>query len=101
MPVSVSPLIAPDITVAAPKPTKIQDAARQFEGLMIAQMLRDARESSKLDDGDADGDASSQTSPIMDVADQQFAQMMAQGGGIGLGNLAVAGLTHSASRAKD
>ena len=90
MPISLSPLMGTEGATPISKTNKVQEAARQFEGLMIAQMLKDARESSKLDDGEED--SSSQTSPIMDVADQQFAQMLAQKGGIGLGNLAAAGL---------
>jgi Rod binding domain-containing protein len=71
-------------------PKKAEDAARQFEGLMIAQMLREAREASKLDS--SDDQASSETSTVMDMADQQFAQMLAQKGGIGLSHLAELGL---------
>ncbi|HML18369.1 MAG TPA: rod-binding protein [Bryobacteraceae bacterium] len=68
-------------------PGKIGDAARQFEGLMLGQMLKSAREAASDDDGD---DSESQT--MFDVADQQFAQVMANNGGIGLAQLAVQGL---------
>jgi Rod binding domain-containing protein len=77
---------------AAPKPSKAEDAARQFEGLLIAQMLRSARESGGLSDDETD----SESSTMFDVAGQQFAQMLAQQGGIGLTRLVAEGLTGDA-----
>jgi flagellar protein FlgJ len=69
-------------TTAAP--TKVEGAAKQFEALMIAQMLKTARENTE------DGDSSSST--MLDVADQQFSQVLANNGGLGLANLIVKGL---------
>jgi Rod binding domain-containing protein len=78
--------IAP-LTVAAPSALqpKIEGAAKQFEALMIAQMLRTAREDTE------DGNSSSST--MLDVADQQFSQVLANNGGLGLAKLVVKGLT--------
>ena len=59
---------------AAPQ-TKVEGAAKQFEALMIAQMLRTARENTE------DGDSSSST--MLDLADQQFSQVLANNGRIG------------------
>ena len=69
------------------KPAKVEDAAKEFEALLIAQMLRTMRE----DDADGDdGDSSSST--MLDLANQQFSKMLAQNGGLGLAKLVVKGL---------
>lgn len=73
---------------AGPAPqTKVEGAAKQFEALMIAQMLRTARENTE--DQDSSG------STMMDVADQQFSQVLANNGGLGLAKLVVRGLNPS------
>jgi Rod binding domain-containing protein len=93
---TVAPLPA-DASVR-PQSTKIKDAARQFEGVMIAQMLHSARESSSASGGlglghdDSDGEANSETSVVLDMAEQQFANMLAQQGGFGLSQLVIEGL---------
>lgn len=61
------------------KPKNAAEAARQFEALLIAQMLRSARESMQ------DGDTTAET--MFDVAGQQFAQMLANNGGLGLAKI--------------
>jgi flagellar protein FlgJ len=68
------------------KPTKVADAAQQFEALLIGQMLRSAREASH----DDDGDNSSET--MMDLANQQFSQLLAKNGGLGMAHMIVEGL---------
>lgn len=70
---------------ALPKPKNAADAAKQFEGLLIAQMLRSAREESQGDD-----DSTAET--MYDVAGQQFAQVLANHGGLGLAKLITKGL---------
>lgn len=76
--------------VTEPKPGKIEDAAQQFESLLIAQMLRSGRESAPGSLGDDDTD--SESSVMLDLAGQQFAQMLAKQGGLGLTRLLVTGL---------
>jgi Rod binding domain-containing protein len=71
---------------------KVKDAAgaaKQFEALLIAQMLRTAHESTggSLDDGD-----SSSSNTIFDIAGQQFAQVLANNGGLGLAKMITEGL---------
>jgi Rod binding domain-containing protein len=68
----------------------VEDAAKQFEGLMIAQMLRTAREETE------DEDSTSGT--MMDLADQQFSQVLSNNGGLGLASLIVKGLNQSANQ---
>jgi Rod binding domain-containing protein len=77
-PVFVSPLQ----TSSAVTSNKAGDAAKQFESLLIGQMLRSAHE----DDDD------SEKSTMLDVADQQFAQVLANSGGLGLAKMIVTGL---------
>lgn len=64
--------------------TKVEGAAKQFEGLMIAQMMRTARENTE--DQDSSG------STMLDLADQQFSQVLANNGGLGLAKLVVKGI---------
>jgi len=72
--------------VTQAKPTKAADAAQQFEALLIGQMLRSARETSQDDDDDSSGQ------PMIDLADQQFSQLLAKNGGFGMAHMIVQGL---------
>jgi Rod binding domain-containing protein len=90
---SLSPIL-PGLTAGsdatpAPKadPAKVRDAAKQFESLLIGQMLRQVREASSLEPGDQSATA------ILEMAEQQFAQVMAANGGMGLAKLIVQGMT--------
>jgi flagellar protein FlgJ len=74
------------------KPGKIEDAAKQFEALMIGQMLRSVREAS-ADDQDSTG------STMLDVADQQFSQLLAKNGGLGLAKMVISGLKQGEANA--
>jgi Rod binding domain-containing protein len=82
----VQPLNAnlPLASDAAAASSKVESAAKQFEALMIGQMLRTARENT--DDPDSSG------STMLDLADQQFSQVLANNGGLGLATLVVKGL---------
>ena len=71
---------------SAPRPKTPEDAAKQFESVLIAQMLRTARES-------MDGEGSDSGAETMfDLAGQQFAQMLADRGGFGLSKIIQTGL---------
>ena len=69
-------------------PGKVQGAAQQFESLLLSQILRTERESGNgwLGSADDAGDCA------MEFAEQQFASIMAQQGGLGLAKLIAAGL---------
>ena len=71
------------------KPRTAAEAATQFEGILIAQMLRSAREAS----GSESEDQTAET--MFDIAGQQFSQMLAERGGLGLGKIIAKGLTSS------
>ena len=88
-PIGPATAILGTAAVSSPKPSKIEDAARQFESILLAQMLKSGRESAS-DIGGEESDSESST--MLEVADQQFAQMLVRQGGIGLTRLVKAGL---------
>jgi Rod binding domain-containing protein len=69
---------------------EVRDAARQFESLLLSELLKSVREASGsgwLGTGeDAAGDSA------MGLAQEQFAQALAQSGGLGLSKLIAGGL---------
>jgi Rod binding domain-containing protein len=69
-------------------------AAEQFEGLLIAQMLRTVRESSSgwLGGEDQAGECAT------GLAEEQLAQSLAKAGGLGLSALIAKGLSVKAER---
>ena len=75
---------------AKTSPAQLLDAARQFESLLLSEMLKCIREASGsgwLGTGeDAAGDSA------MALAQEQFAQALAQNGGLGLAKVIVKGL---------
>jgi flagellar protein FlgJ len=74
-------------TATAIKPSNIQDAAKQFEALMIGQMLRSVREAVQDEGSDSSG------ATMMDLADQHFSQLLANHGGLGLAQMIVKDLS--------
>jgi flagellar protein FlgJ len=63
-------------------PSKLGDAARQFESLLIGEMLKSARESDS--DGWLGSGSDSGSESAMGMAETQFAQAIASQGGFGL-----------------
>lgn len=90
------PPVLPVATPSAPAsggsrdPNKVHDAARQFEALLMGQILRSARQGSTgwLSSGE---DSSAECAT--DFAEQQFATVLSQQGGLGLATLITKGLT--------
>jgi flagellar protein FlgJ len=73
----------------ADSPEKVHDAAQQFEALLIGQILRSARQggSGWFSDGeDPSGEIAT------DYAEQQFATVLSQNGGLGLADMISKGL---------
>ena len=68
---------------------KVHDAAQQFEALLMGQILRSARQSGS---GWLGGGEDSSAECATDYAEQQFAAVLAQQGGLGLTDLIVKGL---------
>ena len=68
-------------SAAKDNPQAVRESAQQFEALLIAQLLKSAR-----DEGSTD------TESIRDMAEQQLADVMSKSGGLGLGKLISQGL---------
>ena len=83
----------PPTTPETPKPKNAAEAARQFEALLIAQLLRNAHGSASSMGGEED----STSETMWDVAAQQFSQLLAEKGGLGLATLITRGLEKNAS----
>jgi Rod binding domain-containing protein len=66
-------------------PAKLEDAARQFEALLIGGMLKSARESDG--EGWMGSGTDGATDTALSMADEQLAQAMASRGGLGLAKL--------------
>jgi len=75
---------------AARPPQNVAAVAKQFEALMIAQLLKEARgdEGGWLGSGEDTGSATA-----AGLAEEQFAQALAQNGGLGLGAQIVSSLS--------
>jgi Rod binding domain-containing protein len=90
----MSPIVPPaDLTIPTlsvgdgKSPTKIRDAAQQFEALLIGQLLRSAHENGGwLGTSDPSSDCATE------YAEQQFATVISQNGGLGLSDLICQGL---------
>lgn len=76
-------------------PAKIEDAARQFEALLLGQLLKAAQESSG---GSWAGDEEDQSAgSVLQLAGEQLAQALAAQGGLGLARMVSAGLSAEAT----
>ena len=71
---------------STPDKAKLKDAAGKFEAMLIAQMLKSAR---KTDSGGWSGESDQSTSSIMDMAEQQLADMLGAQGGLGIAQMVV------------
>lgn len=76
-------------TSSSRNPDKVHDAAQQFEALLIGQIMRTERQSGSgwLGSGE---DSSAECAT--DYAEQQFAAVLAQQGGLGLATMVEKGL---------
>jgi flagellar protein FlgJ len=81
---AVPPVSAHDETA------RVRDAAQQFESLLLGQILKSMRETAGggwMGSGDDHAGATA-----TEMAEEQFAQALAQSGGLGLANMVVSGL---------
>src|ERR1700733_9008106 len=77
-------------------PERISGVAKQFEALMIGQILKTARESSGGGWLDSEDDQDDQTgSMVMEMAEQGFSQAIAARGGLGIAKMVTANLQRS------
>ena len=80
-------------------PAKIEWAARQFESLLISQLLKSMHEPDSSGWLGAGEDQSADSA--MELAEEQFAQALASGGGLGLAKLIMQGLSNQSDTAPD
>lgn len=82
----VTNVFAPATDGSHGKPANAKEAATQFEGLLIGEMLHSVHDSNSGNlNGDDDSDAESDTAYSM--AADQFAQMIAKQGGFGVAKM--------------
>lgn len=77
------------------QPARLQEAASQFEGLLVAQMLRHARQAGDGGWMGAGEDKSSES--MMEMAEESLARMMAAQGCLGLASLMTQGVAREAA----
>lgn len=81
-------------------PEKIAGVAKQFEALMVGQILKTARESSGgggwLDTEDSNDDQTD--SMVMELGEQGLAQAIALGGGLGIAKMVTANLQRAQAK---
>jgi Rod binding domain-containing protein len=85
-PISMNTSAAPSKT----DPKKIADAASQFEGFLLTEMLKSVHESGSGDWMGSSGDESG--SSLSEMAQEQFAQALAASGGLGFAKMVTAQL---------
>ena len=79
---------------ATDDPARIQQAASEFESLLIAQLLQSMRS----EEGWLGAGEDSSSSSLVELAEQQLASAMASQGGLGLAKLVAQGLQRSADQ---
>jgi Rod binding domain-containing protein len=87
---------ASDFTsLAQPKdsPDKILNAAKQFESLLVAQMMKSMQDTEGGWLGTGDDQSAS---AAMEYGQEAFAQAMSSNGGLGLAKMIATGLQHAA-----
>jgi len=103
---SIEPVISSSVTettllIGSAKkdtPAKIRQAATDFEALLLAQMLKSAREASGGDLTGNGADDSQENSTLVELGEQQFAQALASSGGLGIAKMVMTGLAKNANR---
>ena len=88
-----------DASNTTSKPSKIHDAAQQFEALMIGEMLKSARESGSWGLTDETSDAGQDT--FSGMAESQFANALARSGGLGLSHMVEQSVSQQAGTQKE
>ncbi len=66
-------------------PQKIENAAQQFESLLLAQILKSMREAGS--GGWLGGGDDQAAAPALELAEEQFAQALSAQGGLGLAKM--------------
>ena len=96
IPASIGSAAPAPSSVPRGSPAKIAQCAKDFEGLLVAQMLRSAREAGGgglTGEGDDENEANS---TLVEFGEQQLAQALANSGALGIGKIVTAGLVKNA-----
>lgn len=86
----------PEASAPPAETAKINKCATEFEGMLLAQMLRSAREAGSGGLTGDDEDDSEANSTLLELGEQQFAQALAASGALGIGKMVIAGLMKNA-----
>jgi Rod binding domain-containing protein len=84
-----STLATPTAGVDRNDPKKIAGAAKQFESLLVGEMLKSMHDADSGWMGTGDDSTSG---PVMQMADEQFASALTNSGGLGLTSMVARGL---------
>ena len=85
---ATAPAVSPSPAAAKKDPlARVRDAACQFESLLMGQIMKSMNESAKGWLGDSDDDQAGATAT--ELAQEQFAQALGRGGGLGLARAVV------------
>jgi len=95
---SVTPTAGAMGTAKKDTPAKIRQAATDFEALLLGQMLKSAREASGSGLTGDGADDSQENSTMVELGEQQFAQALANSGGLGIAKMVITGLAKNANR---
>jgi Rod binding domain-containing protein len=79
----ISPVTSPSTSVPESQPRDIAGAARQFEALLLTQLLKSACDPQTMTGGDPDAGSCT----AIEMAQEQFASALASQGGLGLARM--------------
>jgi Rod binding domain-containing protein len=83
--------VQPALTAPAPeREPRLREAAKDFEALLIGQILRSFR--SEIEEGCLTAGGSSAGATMLEFAEQHLAQVLSRQGGLGLHEIIVQGL---------
>ena len=85
------PPVAPSLPQNGAEQAQIEKAAKQFESLLIGQIMKSMHEAGSS--GWLGGGDDQAGEAAMELAEEQFAQALASRGGLGLARLIMQGLT--------
>jgi Rod binding domain-containing protein len=88
--ISTAARVSAGVEQLADQRARTKMAASEFEGLLIAQMLRSSRSAASLTS--LNGEDSGSSDAVMDFAEQQMSGALASAGGLGLATLVTDGL---------
>jgi peptidoglycan hydrolase FlgJ len=83
----LGPSAQPPPKASSDSPEALRDAAAKFEGLLLGQLLKSARESGSAGGSGDSGDSTAGS--MFELAEGHLAEVLAARGGLGLANMIV------------